>query len=87
MGRERDTREQQQLFTPDARVITQAFVPNRPASPNKPMVLLLSLLGGLGAGLAHALLRAQMDGTVRTGEAIEQGAKLRFVMALPAIAQ
>ena len=87
MGRERDTREQQQLFTPDARVITQAFVPNRPASPNKPMVLLLSLLGGLGAGLAQALLRAQMDSTIRTGDAIEKGAGLRFIMALPAIGQ
>jgi polysaccharide biosynthesis transport protein len=87
MGRERDTREQQQLFTADARVITQAFVPNRAASPNKPMVLLLSLLGGLGAGLAQALLRAQMDSTIRTSDAIEQGAGLRFVMAVPAIAK
>lgn len=83
MARERDTREQQQLFTADARIITQAFVPNRPASPNRPMVLILSLLGGLGAGLAQALLRAQMDTTVRTRQVIEQTAELRFLQAMP----
>jgi polysaccharide biosynthesis transport protein len=87
LGRERDTREQQQLFTPDARIITPALVPNRAASPNKPLVLLLSLLGGLSAGLAHAMLRAQMDGKVRDGETIQRDAGLRFAMALPAFSR
>ena len=43
------------------RVIDPARLPERPFSPDIPKILLVSLLAGLGGGLAAAFLREQMD--------------------------
>lgn len=43
------------------RVIEPARVPARPAYPNRPLFLLASLVGALGAGLATAFAKAQVQ--------------------------
>jgi polysaccharide biosynthesis transport protein len=48
--------------TPAGRVIAPAVAPQRRSSPNRPLILALSLLGGLFLGVALALLRETLAG-------------------------
>jgi len=50
--------------TVDFRVIDPPFVPSQPAWPNRPLLLSLVTLGGLGAGIAVAFLLSQLRRTV-----------------------
>jgi polysaccharide chain length determinant protein (PEP-CTERM system associated) len=50
--------------TVDFRVIDPPFVPSQPAWPNRPLLLTLVTLGGLGAGIAVAFLLSQLRRTV-----------------------
>jgi len=50
--------------TVDFRVIDPPFVPSQPAFPNRPLLLSLVTLGGLGAGIAVAFLLSQLRRTV-----------------------
>lgn len=50
--------------TVDFRVIDPPFVPSEPAFPNRPLLLSLVALGGLGAGIAVAFLLSQLRRTV-----------------------
>lgn len=50
--------------TVDFRVIDPPFVPGEPAFPNRPLLLSLVTLGGLGAGIAVAFLLSQLRRTV-----------------------
>jgi polysaccharide chain length determinant protein (PEP-CTERM system associated) len=50
--------------TVDFRVIDPPFVPSTPSWPNRPLLLSLVTLGGLGAGIAVAFLLSQMRRTV-----------------------
>ena len=50
--------------TVDFRVIDPPFVPSEPSWPNRPLLLSLVTLGGLGAGIAVAFLLSQLRRTV-----------------------
>lgn len=50
--------------TVDFRVIDPPFVPSQPAWPNRPLLLSLVTLGGLGAGVVVAFLLSQLRRTV-----------------------
>ena len=50
--------------TVDFRVIDPPFVPSTPSWPNRPLLLSLVALGGLGAGIAVAFLLSQLRRTV-----------------------
>jgi polysaccharide biosynthesis transport protein len=50
-----ETRQQESISTPDARVISPPVAPTAPAKPVSWLVLALSLLTGLGSGAAWAL--------------------------------
>ncbi|MGB9130370.1 MAG: XrtA system polysaccharide chain length determinant [Thiobacillus sp.] len=50
--------------TVDFRVIDPPFVPSQPAFPNRPLLLSLVTLGGIGAGIAVAFLLSQLRRTV-----------------------
>lgn len=65
LARAKETQEQQNVSTPDARVITQPSVPAKPSKPMTWLVLALGLIGGLGLGLASALIGDHFDGSVR----------------------
>ncbi|MDX2306620.1 MAG: exopolysaccharide transport family protein [Hyphomicrobium sp.] len=56
LARAKETQEQVSLSTPEARVISEATLPTRPNHPIPLLILTLGLLGGLGAGLARALI-------------------------------
>lgn len=50
--------------TVDFRVIDPPFVPSQPSFPNRPLLLSLVTLGGIGAGIAVAFLLSQLRRTV-----------------------
>ncbi len=53
--RERETREQENLQTPDARIISAAIIPVNPSYPRKKLILVMALIAGLGLGVLAAL--------------------------------
>lgn len=62
------------------RILDQARVPERPISPNRPLLNAIGLLGGLGIGAMFAALLEFRDGSFRTE------ADVTSVLALPVLA-
>lgn len=85
LSRAKETQEQINTSTPEARVITTATVASRPSKPGKALVLSLALLGGLGLGIARALASDHFDGAVRTAASIDRVAGLTAIAELPCI--
>lgn len=61
LARAKQTQEQQTLTLAEARVISPPSVPTRPSKPLSWLILSLGLLGGLGIGVAHALIRDHLE--------------------------
>ncbi|MEM7191594.1 MAG: GumC family protein, partial [Pseudomonadota bacterium] len=55
LSRVKEMNEAERVYTPDARIITPASIPQRPSSPKKTLTLALALLAGLMAGSGLAL--------------------------------
>ncbi len=63
--RARETKEQENLQTPDARVISAAVIPVSPSYPRRKLILVMAFIAGLGLGVLAALsveLFSQKDG-------------------------
>lgn len=82
---ERMTENQQQASYPitDARVITSAIQPLVKSYPQTKLVLLLSIFIGLVVGLAIAVSRSMLDGSVHTAKQIRQSLGLPVLGSLP----
>lgn len=65
LSRAKETQEQQNVAIADARIVTSPSLPAKPARPIGWLILSLGLLGGLGLGLASALISDHMDRTMR----------------------
>lgn len=59
--RAKQTQEQQNLNLAEARVISPASIPAKPSKPLTWLILALGLLGGLGLGIARALVKDHID--------------------------
>jgi len=71
LGRFKETSAQQGIQQADSRVLSSAVVPTLPASPNRPVIVILSALFGLGIGSVLVLLREARTDTFRTSEKLE----------------
>lgn len=67
------------------RVIDPARTPEKPFSPDIPKILLISLLAGLGGGLAFAFLREQMDRSFHDAADVEITLGLKVIATIPKI--
>ena len=67
------------------RVIDPARRPEKPFFPDVPKILLISLLAGLGGGLALAFLREQMDRSFYDAADLEITLGLKVVATIPKI--
>lgn len=56
----------------NVRIIDPANVPNSPFKPNKPRVIMISVVLGLFLGIILAFLRESLDNTFRNTDAIEE---------------
>ena len=68
IARAKETLEQASLTTPEARIITPASVPTRQSFPSPFLFLALGAFGGLGAGIARALVG---DASAKSVQAVE----------------
>ncbi|MFC3714018.1 GumC family protein [Sphingoaurantiacus capsulatus] len=82
LNRYKETREQVDVQTADARIIAPADVPVNAAYPRKTLTVGLALLVGLIAGAALAFALEKLDNTVRGADLVERiggGSVLTFV--------
>jgi polysaccharide biosynthesis transport protein len=86
LSRAKETQEEQNISTPDARIITPPAVPTRASKPVTLLVLGLGLLGGLGSGLAWALLSDHLRGGLRTAPQFAGATGFDNVSAIPRVA-
>ena len=59
-------RERIETIGPNARIITDAVVPDRTDPPSAPTILVAAIAGGLLFGLGLALAREVFDNSIRT---------------------
>jgi uncharacterized protein involved in exopolysaccharide biosynthesis/Mrp family chromosome partitioning ATPase len=83
LGRAKELQEQQSIATSDARVISPAAVPTQPSKPLTWLILSLGLLGGLGLGIAGALVNDQLDRSVRSPGDIAAASGLAALGVVP----
>jgi succinoglycan biosynthesis transport protein ExoP len=82
LNRLKETNQQVDLQTADARIVSQADVPTGASFPKFGMSLLAALALGLLVGLAVTAALERLDNTIRSADALEQmggGATLSFI--------
>ena len=67
------------------RVLESAYAPPEPTSPNRPLILMLGLLLGMGAGVGFALLVDSMDSSYHESRALQNSLRLPVLASIPAI--
>lgn len=70
----------------DVRVVDRAVPPTRPSSPNVLLNLVVSVVLGLGGGVALSLVRDRFDDTLRDPLDVERALGVRLLGVLPTLA-
>ena len=84
LKRVKETGVQGGLDSNNARVVEEAEVPGAPIRPRKKLELLLSLVVGLGLGIAAAVSMEYFDTSVKSPEDIERALGLSVIAIVPA---
>ena len=71
LSRLKETSAQEGIHQADSRVLSNAVVPTRAATPHRPLILALFALGGCVIGCALILMREARSDTYRTARALE----------------
>ena len=85
LQRAKETQEQQNISTPDARIITPPSLPTRPSRPVSTLILGLGLIGGLGLGVAWALVADHLDDSVHSAAEFAKETGVANVSNIPAL--
>ena len=83
LGRAEESRELNEPAAIEARVVSPAAVPARPSRPLSWLVLSIGLAGGLGLGIAQALVRDRLDPSVRSLHEAALHSGLKALAAIP----
>lgn len=84
--RQKETSEQQNLVSSEARVLTPAAPPLRASAPKTGLLLVVALAGGLVLGLAAAAAAEAMEPGLRHAGAVERGLGVPLLGTLPRVA-
>ncbi len=79
----KETQGQENIQTPDSRVITRATVPHTPSVPNKTRSIEIAVAGGLLLGLMLAMGAERLDGGVQTVQQLENLISLPVLATIP----
>ena len=85
LNRFKETSQQADLQTPDARVISEAAIPTAPSSPKKGLIGGASLVLSLMMGIGLALLLERLDNGIETGRALEELLEIPHLVSVPSI--
>ncbi|WP_162306117.1 polysaccharide biosynthesis tyrosine autokinase [Oleisolibacter albus] len=85
LNRYKETSEQQDLQSADARLISPAVMPLGPSFPKKSMVLALGTAAGLALGLLAAFMLERLDRGFRGAEQVEGALALPVLAQVPAL--
>jgi len=69
------------------RVIDAAAVPVTPAKPDRPKIMLMGLLLGIGSGLGLAFVREQMDRSFHDPEDVEVTFGIKILASIPRVVE
>jgi succinoglycan biosynthesis transport protein ExoP len=83
LKRVKETGVQGGLESNNARVVEEAMPPGSPIRPRKQLALLMSLLVGLGLGIAAAVTIEYFDTSVKSPEDIERALGLPIIAVVP----
>ncbi|MFN3231031.1 MAG: GumC family protein [Alphaproteobacteria bacterium] len=83
LGRFKQLAEQEDLQTTDSRVISAAMTPIGPSHPKTFRIMIMVLLGSLGAGLGLAFLLESLDNAFRTPGELETASGLPVLSVVP----
>lgn len=81
--RYKETREQQQIVEPDAKIVSRAATPRSPSTPGVPLFLAAGLLGSSVLGLFGLVWLERNDEGLRHAADIERYLKLKQVGFIP----
>lgn len=83
LSRLKETTVQEGIQQPDARLLSDAWVPDRASTPNRAAVLGLGLVAGLVLGVAIVVLRERLNATFRTATEIEARSGYAVLGSIP----
>lgn len=83
LARAKEAQQQENISTPDARVISPPVAPSSPSKPLPLLVLALSILTGLGIGSAWALKADAINPAIATADEFADQTGLTAVSVLP----
>lgn len=85
LTRVKEINEAQQIYTPDARVISPASIPVDPSWPKKRLILAFALVFGVGLGGSLALATEHLDRRIHTGSELRAATGLKSLVSVPTL--
>jgi polysaccharide biosynthesis transport protein len=85
LARAKEAMGSAEVAQPDARLVSSAAPPERPAYPPKMLIVLLGTVGGVMIGVVLALLRDSVDQTFHRADQIENATGLPVLTMVPTL--
>jgi succinoglycan biosynthesis transport protein ExoP len=85
LSRVKEMNEAELIYTPDARIISPAAIPDRASWPRKSLILALALVLGCGLGGSLALTAEHLDRRIYTGAQLLAATGLKSLASIPSL--
>ena len=85
LSRVKEMNEAELIYTPDARIISPAAIPDRAIWPRKSLILALALVLGCGLGGSLALTAEHLDRRIYTGAQLLSATGLKSLASIPSL--